>query len=136
MVNSFLSFTVTKEFRISYLGIGPTEIRLVFILVNTALIVFGKTHLGPALPWALVGSAFGLMVTVARTQRRIWRLDMANKEPKDGPEPKNGPGPFSAVLNGDGNARPETRGSSGTGTGSARPFVADRTRLCALKSRE
>lgn len=79
MVNSFLAFTVTKEFRISYLGIGPTEIRGVFILVNTALIVFGKTHLGPALPWVLGASAFGLVVTVVRTQRRIWRMDMANK---------------------------------------------------------
>ena len=79
MVNSFLSFTATREFRISYLGIGPTEVRALFIAVNTALIVFGKTHLAPALPFVLAGSAAGLAITAFRTQRRIWRLDMANK---------------------------------------------------------
>ncbi|GAF88430.1 unnamed protein product, partial [marine sediment metagenome] len=44
MVNSFLSFAATNSFRISYLGIGPTEIRILFILINTLLIVFGKTR--------------------------------------------------------------------------------------------
>jgi len=92
MVNSFLSFAATNEFRISYLGIGPTEIRLVFIAVNTLLIVFGRTYMVRALPFVLAPATFGLFVTVYRTQRALWRLDMSAKhgEPT-GPEPARRP---------------------------------------------
>lgn len=80
MVNSFLSFAATDEFRISYLRIGPTEVRLMFIVVNTLLIAFGKTHLAAALPYVLALSALGLTVTVYRTQKYIWEIDMKNKD--------------------------------------------------------
>lgn len=80
MVNSFLSFAATNSFKISYLGIGPTEVRGVFIAVNTLLIVFGKTYLAAALPFVLVFSVFGLFVVVFRTQKHLWVIDMANKE--------------------------------------------------------
>ena len=42
MVNMFLSLAVTNEFRISVLKVGPTEMRLFFILVNTAIVLFGR----------------------------------------------------------------------------------------------
>jgi hypothetical protein len=38
MVNSFLQFAATNQFRISYWGIGPTEVRLVFIIINILII--------------------------------------------------------------------------------------------------
>jgi len=79
MVNSFLSFGATQEFHIAYLRIGPTEVRLIFILINTLLIIFGRTHLAFALPYVLVFSALGLAVVVFRTQRRIWALDLEQK---------------------------------------------------------
>ena len=41
MVNSFLSFATSNTFRISYFGIGPTEMCLVFIVVNTVIMLFG-----------------------------------------------------------------------------------------------
>ena len=41
MVNSFLAFGVTNEFQIYHYGIGPTEMRLVFILINTYIIFCG-----------------------------------------------------------------------------------------------
>lgn len=41
MVNMFLSFAATNEFRISVLKIGPTEARIFFVLVNTVIILFG-----------------------------------------------------------------------------------------------
>ncbi len=85
MVNSFLSFACTNKFQIAYMGIGPTEIRLVFIAVNTLLICCGKTHLVNALPYVLAFSAFGLFVTVYRTGRELWRIDMQNKS---NPPPK------------------------------------------------
>jgi hypothetical protein len=79
MVNSFLSFAATNEFRISYMGVGPTEIRILFIGINTLLILFGKTYLARALPIVLILSAFGLFVTVFRTQKELWALDMKLK---------------------------------------------------------
>jgi phosphatidylglycerophosphate synthase len=80
MANSFLSFATTNEFKIAYLKIGPTEIRLIFIIVNTLLIIFGKTYLARALPFVLAGSTFGLFVVVYRTQKILWKIDMANKQ--------------------------------------------------------
>ena len=79
MVNSFLAFSATNRFQIAYMGIGPTEIRLVFILINTLIIIFGIRPLIAALPYTLAGAAFGLFFTVYRTQQELWRIDMAAK---------------------------------------------------------
>lgn len=79
MVSSFLDFAATNKFRITHMGIGPTEIRLIFILINTLLVVFGKTYMGWLLPYILGGSTLGLCFVVYRTQREIWRLDMEKK---------------------------------------------------------
>ncbi|PIR77375.1 MAG: hypothetical protein COU30_02790 [Candidatus Magasanikbacteria bacterium CG10_big_fil_rev_8_21_14_0_10_38_6] len=80
MVNSYLSFGATNEFQIAYLRIGPTEIRLVFIFINTLLIIFGKTYLAPALPWVLIISIIGLWAVVYRTGKYIHNLDMKHKK--------------------------------------------------------
>jgi phosphatidylglycerophosphate synthase len=80
MVNSFLSFAATNEFKISYLGIGPTETRLIFIVVNTLLIIFNKTYMAAALPYVLTFSAFGLFVVIFKTQKYLWKVDMAEKK--------------------------------------------------------
>ncbi len=75
MVNSFLSFAVTNKLRISYLGIGPTEIRLGFIVVNSLLALFGKTHLRSTLPIILAFAFLGLVITIYRTQQTLWEAD-------------------------------------------------------------
>jgi phosphatidylglycerophosphate synthase len=80
MVHSYLSFAVTNEFRISYLKIGPTEVRLLFIVINTLLVIFGKTYLGGTLPFILAFSLVGLCVVVYYDQRRIWMLDIETKK--------------------------------------------------------
>lgn len=80
MVSSYLAFAATNEFRIAYLGIGPTEVRLVFIFANTMLIVFGKTYLGAFLPFVLGFAAFGLCFVIQRTQAEMTVIDkIANK---------------------------------------------------------
>lgn len=79
MTNSFLSFAATNKFKIAYMGIGPTEIRIIFILVNTLLIVFGKTYMAGVLPYILVFSLLGLIILTYRTQKEIWALDMVQK---------------------------------------------------------
>lgn len=82
MVNSYLDFAATNEFRVAYLNFGPTEARILFILVNTLLIIFGKTYLSTALPCALIFSLIGLCIVVYRTQKEIWEIDMRNKKGK------------------------------------------------------
>jgi len=82
MVNSFLSFSVTSKFRIAYMKIGPTEMRLTFIIINTLLIIFGKTHMVSALPYILIFSLIGLCIVVYRAQAEIWKIDMKNKTKK------------------------------------------------------
>lgn len=80
MVNSFLSFAVTNEFKIEHLRIGPTEIRLLFIVINTLLIIFHKTYLVALLPYTLVFCLLGLVYVTYKTQQEIWKKDMENKE--------------------------------------------------------
>ncbi len=76
MVNSFLAFAASNEFRISHLGIGPTEVRLLFIFVNTLFIIFGQTYLGWTMPLILLLSFFCLCFVVYRTQKELWAVDM------------------------------------------------------------
>jgi len=80
MVNSFLSFAATGAFRISYMGIGPTEVRLIFIVVNTLIIFLAdRFEIARVLPFVLVGAAFSLFVTVYQTQKQLWQIDMKQK---------------------------------------------------------
>jgi phosphatidylglycerophosphate synthase len=80
MVNSFLSFAATGAFKISYMLIGPTEVRLIFILINTFIIFFAKRFdLVRMLPFVLAGATFCLFVTVFQTQKQLWKTDMENK---------------------------------------------------------
>lgn len=76
MVNSFLSFSTTNEFRISYFKIGPTEIRLGFIITNI-LIIFShdKVPLASLLPYIFILSMIGLAVVIYRTQKIMWQKD-------------------------------------------------------------
>ncbi len=75
MVNSFLAFSATTEFKIHYLGVGPTEIRLVFIIINTLIVIFGKSYMIWALPYVLGISFLGLIIVIYRKQKYIWKLD-------------------------------------------------------------
>jgi phosphatidylglycerophosphate synthase len=75
MVNSYLAFAASNKFRIAHLGIGPTEIRIIFILINTMIILFGKTYIGASLPYILILSTIGLIIVTYRTQKEIWEMD-------------------------------------------------------------
>jgi len=79
MVNSFISFAATTEFKISFLGMGPTEGRILFIFFNTYLIFFGVDSVQKYLFWAIPFLLVGLIVVVYRTQKYIWAVDMADK---------------------------------------------------------
>lgn len=79
MINSLLAFASTGEFKITFLGFGPTEMRILFILINTGIIFWGTRFIEWALPFA-IGIGLSLMVfIVARTQAYIWKKDMEQK---------------------------------------------------------
>lgn len=79
MINSFLAFAATNEFRVSYFGFGATEARLIFIIVNTVVIVLSPTRVGLLLPLILLASLLGLLLVIYNTQRQLWLSDQRRK---------------------------------------------------------
>ncbi len=78
-VNAFLVFSVTNEFQITQFFTGPTELRIYFILLNTALIIWGTGFLRTATPWVLPVIVLLLAVVVYKDQKRIWAIDMEGR---------------------------------------------------------
>jgi archaetidylinositol phosphate synthase len=79
MASSFLSFGATGEFKITYLGTGPTEIRIGFIVLNCLFIFFGTAWIEKLLLFILILAVIFLCVVVYRTQKYIWQTDMHDK---------------------------------------------------------
>lgn len=82
MVNSFLSFGATNEFEIYHFGIGPTEMRLVFILINFYITIFGTSNFTVLVPLTVIICSAGLMIKSYQIHRKLWRYDMLLKEEK------------------------------------------------------
>ncbi|MFK7803404.1 MAG: CDP-alcohol phosphatidyltransferase family protein [Anaerolineae bacterium] len=82
MVNSFLSFAATNEFEIAQYGIGPTEMRIVFILVNTYIIIFGTKDFYILVPAIVCMCLSALVVNTYQIHKKLWEIDMAAKENK------------------------------------------------------
>jgi archaetidylinositol phosphate synthase len=79
-VNSYLTFGVTNKFQISHFKIGPTEMRIVFIILNTILIFTGTWHFRYTLP-ALCGiCSAGLIYVIYRSHKALWEMDMKIKQ--------------------------------------------------------
>ena len=79
-VNSFLAFSATDRLTISHLKLGPTEFRLALIIINTLLILFGRRYMISGLKYVNAGAVVGFCYVVYETQKRIWQLDMQQKE--------------------------------------------------------
>jgi len=79
MVHSFLAFAATNEFRIAFHGVGPTEMRLAFIVINGFIIVTWPRFYEFTLPALTLVVLLGLIYIVFTTQRRLWEIDMAAK---------------------------------------------------------
>jgi len=67
-------------FQITYLGMGPTEVRAVFIVLNGLVAFVGPRLLERILPAAVVVMLVGTLAVLYMSQRRIWALDMENKK--------------------------------------------------------
>ena len=78
-VNSHLSFSATDEFKITYLKVGPTEIQLGFVIVNTIIIFAGVSFIEKFLPFLVGSSLLALFGFIGKTQGRIWEIDIKNK---------------------------------------------------------
>jgi len=79
MVNCFLSFAATNAFEIYHFGIGPTETRVFFILINTFIILFGTGSFDILLPLVVMLCGFGLIINTFQIQKKLWQIDMEAK---------------------------------------------------------
>jgi archaetidylinositol phosphate synthase len=75
MAMSFLSFGATNEFQIAHYGIGPTEVRIGYIIMNTIVFFTGASVLSWGLPLVLALNTLVLVVLVHRTQQKLWFID-------------------------------------------------------------
>lgn len=87
MVNSFLSFACTNRFEIYYYGLGPTEIRLGYILINIIISIWGVGIFRFWVPLILSANLAVLAVLAYRTQKQLWRMDMDQKQVDRPPAP-------------------------------------------------
>ena len=79
MAHTFLAFAASGDFRISRFGVGPTELRLALLALNTAVALLGAGWLAQWLP-ALCGvAALALIALALPTQRSLWNRDFATK---------------------------------------------------------
>ncbi|HLO00776.1 MAG TPA: CDP-alcohol phosphatidyltransferase family protein [Pyrinomonadaceae bacterium] len=79
--STFLAFAATEKLKISYLKFGPTEFRLALIIINGLLASFGTRYMISGLKWVNAGAAVGLVFLIYGTQKKIWRLDMKDRQP-------------------------------------------------------
>jgi len=79
MVSSFLTFAATNRFEIYILGFGPTETRILFVLINTVIVMTGTGHFYISLPILCGVCLIGLLVVVKRASDQLWALDMQKK---------------------------------------------------------
>ena len=78
--STFLAFAATERLKISYLKFGPTEFRLALIVINTLLILFGTRYMISGLKFVNGGALVGLCILVYRTQKKVWQLDLEEKQ--------------------------------------------------------
>ncbi len=78
MASSFLSFAATNKFEIYHYGLGPTETRVGFILINAYIVFFGTGYFYILLPIAVAVTSLGLIITVYKAHKQLWKIDMEN----------------------------------------------------------
>ncbi len=78
--STFLSFSAYHAFKIGTLGFGPTEYRILIILLNAGIAYLGVPWFEQALPY-LAGLLFVYsFILVYRTQKDMYLMDMRDKK--------------------------------------------------------
>lgn len=80
LVNSFLSFASTNEFKIYYYGLGPTEIRIGYVIMNIVIFFYGVDIFHFWVPVILALNVIILVYLVYQSQKKLWIIDMENKK--------------------------------------------------------
>ena len=75
MAVSFLSFAATNQFQIAYYGIGPTEIRIGYVALNTFVYFIGTDVFSWGVPVIVALNLAAFVVLAAQTSRNLWRID-------------------------------------------------------------
>jgi len=75
MAVSFLSFAATNQFQIAYYGIGPTEIRIGYVALNTFVYFIGTGVFSWGVPVIVGLNLVAFVVLTAQTSRNLWRID-------------------------------------------------------------
>lgn len=83
MAVSFLSFAATNQFQIAHYGIGPTEIRIGWIALNTFVFFAGEDVFLWGLPLVLALNIAALVLLAYQTQKNLWAIDKANNVDAD-----------------------------------------------------
>lgn len=76
MAVSFLSFAATNQFQIAYYGIGPTEIRIGYIALNTFVVFAGTDIFSWGVPVILALNVVAFVTMAAQTSRNLWQIDV------------------------------------------------------------
>ena len=75
MAVSFLSFAATNQFQIAYYGIGPTEIRIGYIALNTFVWLVGTAIFSWGVPLVLALNVIAFTVLARQTSQNLWQID-------------------------------------------------------------
>ena len=75
MAVSFLSFAATNRFQIAYYGVGPTEIRIAYIALNTLVWWIGTAVFSWGVPVVMSLNIVALVIMAAQTSAQLWRID-------------------------------------------------------------
>jgi len=83
MVHTLMDFAITNHFKISFSYFGVSEARMVLIILNIVLMIFGKGLLIALFPSVVVALFIGLCATVYRSQKMYAHTDAMNQGAKD-----------------------------------------------------
>lgn len=78
-MDHFLDTIFAGSLVVAYSLIGPTEVRIGYVAMNTIVYVFGTQVIAWGLPLVLIANLVVLVGLVYQTQKRIWYLDQAAK---------------------------------------------------------
>ena len=79
MANSFLSFAATNEFEIYHYGLGPTESRIGFIIINAYIAIYGFGHFHWIMPLVCLVTLALLVIYTWQIHKKLWEIDMKVK---------------------------------------------------------
>ena len=75
MATSFLSFAATNQFQIAYYGLGPTEIRIAYIALNTFVAAAGTAIFSWGVPVVVAINLLAFLILAGQTGKNLWAID-------------------------------------------------------------